>query len=310
LGANSVETWMLNGDPDLPLSRVSQRTFGRGILNPGAKAEIADANTVYFVSSDGLVCRMAGDAPQRVSDSALEEDIQLATHASCFFYQYEGKPFVAVRLEGVTTYVLDIVNGDLPSRFSTFGRANWAPLCAMTISGVPYFGDDSSSAVWAFEDGAITDSGQTEMPRYFSAGIPASGPLGVTNVVVEGNNGSATVETGQSSNPVLEMRVSGDGGRSFSNWRGTQWGRMGEYKRRSRFGPCGTFNQPGFLAEFRMLACAPLRVERVGANESVAGRGNPAGVVPATVSAGSISVGQFLFDVPVQSGLIVLLDDI
>jgi hypothetical protein len=69
LGANSVETWMLNGDPDLPWTRVSQRTFGRGIFNPGAKAEIPDANTVYFISSDGMVCKMAGDAPQRVSDS-------------------------------------------------------------------------------------------------------------------------------------------------------------------------------------------------------------------------------------------------
>jgi hypothetical protein len=39
-GANSVETWTLNGDPDLPWTRVSQRTFGRGIFNPGAKAEI------------------------------------------------------------------------------------------------------------------------------------------------------------------------------------------------------------------------------------------------------------------------------
>jgi hypothetical protein len=82
LGANSVETWTLTGDPDLPWTRVSQRTFGRGIFNSGAKAEVADANTVYFISSDGMVCKMAGDAPQRVSDSALEEDIKLASRSA------------------------------------------------------------------------------------------------------------------------------------------------------------------------------------------------------------------------------------
>jgi hypothetical protein len=272
-GANSVETWMLNGDPDLPWTRVSQRTFGRGISNPGAKAEIADANTVYFISSDGMVCRMAGDAPQRVSDSALEEDIQLASDVSAFGYQHEGKPYVVIRLSGVATYVLDIANGDMPSRFSTQGRDNWAPLCAITVAGVPYFGDDSSANVWQFQEGAITDSGQAEMPRYFTGGYPTSSPISVFNVIVDGNNGSATVETGESGDPLLEMRFSRDGGRRWSNWRAVRWGRMGEYKRRSRFGSCGSFSQPGFLAEFRMLACSPLRIERAGVNESLAGRG-------------------------------------
>jgi hypothetical protein len=310
LGANSVETWMLNGDPDLPWTRVSQRTFGRGIFNSGAKAEVADANTVYFISSDGMVCKMAGDAPQRVSNSALEEDIKLASHGSVFTYQYEGKPFVVLRLEDVGTYVLDVANGDQPSRFSTMGRDNWAPLCATTIAGIPYFGDDSSSSVWQFEEGAITDSGQSEMARYFSAGLPNAFELGVFNVVIDGNNGSAVVETGESADPLLEMRFSRDGGRQWSNWRATRWGRMGEYKRRSRFGSCGSFRQPGFLAEFRMLACAPLRIERVGANESLAGRGNslPAPVTPSP--APPVLPGQLDFSHASQSGLLLLLEDI
>jgi hypothetical protein len=273
LGANSVETWMLNGDTDLPWTRVSQRTFGRGIFSPGAKAEIADANTVYFVSSDGMVCKMAGDAPQRVSDSALEEDIKLASEISVFGYQYEGKPFVVIRLEDVATYVLDLVAGDMPSRFSTQGRANWAPLCAITVNGVPYFGDDTTASVWQFSEGAVTDSGQVEMARYFTGGYPSASNVSIINLLVSGNNGSATVETGESADPILEMRFSRDGGRTWSDWRANRWGRMGEYKRRARFGACGSFSQPGFLAEFRMLACAPLRVERVGANESLAGRG-------------------------------------
>jgi hypothetical protein len=140
---------------------------------------------------------MVGDAPQRVSDDALEEDIRLASHASVFAYQFEGKSYVVLRLEDVATYVLDLANGDMPSRFSTQGRGNWAPLCAMTIAGVPYFGDDSSSSVWTFSEGAVTDSGQPEMPRYFSAGLPSSTNLSVFNLVVDGNNGSATVETGR-----------------------------------------------------------------------------------------------------------------
>jgi hypothetical protein len=310
-GANSVETWMLTGDTDLPWTRVSQRTFGRGIYSPGAKAEVADANTVYFISSDKMVCKMAGDAPQRVSDSALEEDIQLATSASAFFYQFEGKPYVVVRLEGVASYVLDLANGDMPSRFSTFGRVNWAPLCAITINGFPYFGDDSSATVWQFEEGAITDSGQGEMPRYFTAGFPTASVVNVFNVIVDGNHGSATVEVGESADPILEMRTSRNGGRTWTGWRGTRWGRAGDYQRRSRFGSCGSFSQPGFLAEFRMFACAPLRIERVGANESLAGRAvGSSTALPSTAQQSIALEGQLDFSSATNSGLLLLLEDI
>jgi hypothetical protein len=310
LGANSVETWTLTGDPDLPWARVSQRTFGRGIFSPGAKTEVADANTVYFVSSDGMVCRMAGDAPQRVSDSALEEDIKLASEISVFGYQFEGKPYVVVRLEGVATYVLDLVAGNMPSRFSTQGRGNWAPLCAITVEGTPYFGDDSSASIWQFDEGAITDSGQGEMIRYFTAGLPSAANVSVINLAIDGNNGSATVETGESGDPILEMRFSRDGGRQWSNWRATRWGRMGEYKRRARFGSCGSFSQPGFLAEFRMLACAPLRVERVGANESFAGRAVGHYRAPPVPPTSSGTSGQLDFSHASNSGLLLLLEDI
>jgi hypothetical protein len=310
LGANSVETWMLTGDPDLPWTRVSQRTFGRGIFSPGAKAEVADANTVYFVSSDGMVCKMAGDAPQRVSDSALEEDIKLASEISVFGYQFEGKPYVVIRLEDVATYVLDLVAGDMPSRFSTQGRDNWAPLCAITVKGTPYFGDDSSGSIWQFSEGAITDSGQGEMARYFTAGYSERRQCQRHQSAVDGNNGSATVETGESADPILEMRFSRDGGRQWSNWRATRWGRMGEYKRRARFGSCGSFSQPGFLAEFRMLACAPLRVERVGANESFAGRAVGHYRAPPVPPTSSGTSGQLDFSHASNSGLLLLLEDI
>lgn len=276
LGSASVESWVLNGDPDLPWTRVSQRTFGRGIRAPGAKAEVSDANTFYFVSSDNMVCRMA-DAPQRVSDAALEEKIRAAAEAgksiSAFWYQYEGRPFVAIRLKDRGTYVLDIANDHQPSLFTTQGRTNWAVLCATVIGGQPLFGHDEGPQIWRFDPDAATDCGKVEMARYFSAGMAASEPVTISNVIVSGDNGSAKVLSGEQSAPILEMRTSNDGGRTFGPWKATGWGRMGQYRKRARFGSCGMFGAPGFLAEFRMQACAPLRVDRAACNESAAGRG-------------------------------------
>lgn len=270
LGAHSTESWVLTGDPDLPWSRVVQRTYLRGVRDTGCAEEVE--STVYLISSDGMIC-LIQDAMTRISDSALEEKIRTSATAATYSFQYEGKPLFCVRLDA-GTYVLDLTMGNQPVVFSTQGRAQWAPKCAINIGAEVLFGDDASGTVWVFDETSTTDSGNDQHQRIFSAGIPLnSQPQTVSNVVVTGNNGSAIVETGQAASPILEMRTSRDGGRSFTIWRASGWGAMGEYKRRARYGPCGMFGPPGFLAEFRMSACAPLRVDSVRANEILAGRG-------------------------------------
>jgi hypothetical protein len=86
---------------------------------------------------------------------------------------------------------------------------------------------------------------------------------------------------------------------------------MGQYKRRARFGACGSFSQPGFLAEFRMLACAPLRVERAGLNENLSGRAVGSYRAPSVPPPAPDSVpGQLDFSSSLNSALLLLLDDI
>jgi hypothetical protein len=270
MGAHSIESWVLTGDADLPWSRVTQRTFERGVRDTGCAEEIEGG--VFFISDDGMVCALLDSTP-RISDAALEEKIRQSSSATTFWFQYEGKTLLCLRLDA-GTYVLDLAMDNLPSVFSTQGRDHWAPLCAANINAEPLFGDDTDGTVWSFDESSSTDSGNAEHPRVFSAGLAlAKQPQPISNLIVSGNNGSAQVETGEAGDPILEMRYSRDAGRSWSDWRGARWGAMGEYKRRARFGTCGMFHPPGFLAEFRLLACAPLRIDSVRANESLAGRG-------------------------------------
>jgi hypothetical protein len=270
LGVSTGEAWVLTGDPDLPWTRIVQRNLNRGVMDTGCAEEIE--GTVYFISSDGLICRIT-EGSERVSDNSLEERIAQSTTGSTFWFQYEGKPILCIRLDS-GTYGLDLSMGHQPMVFSTVGRTNWAPKCATQIGSLPLFGDDTSNSITIFDEGNATDSGETEMRRLFSAGMPLKdSPLSISNVVVAGNSGSTPFETGGAADPIMEMRYSRDGGRTWSEWRGTRWGALGDYRRRSRFGACGMFHGPGFLAEFRMLSCIPLRIDRVGANESMAGRG-------------------------------------
>ena len=268
LGANTGEFWILTGDADLPWSRISQRITGRGVQDTGCAEEIE--GTVYFLSSDGMVC-VIQETAVRISDAALEEKIRQSTSGSTFWFQFEGKPLLCIRLDD-GTHVIDLAMGNQPALFGTYGRTHWAPKCAVMIGSEPLFGDDTEGVIWRFDEGATTDSGESVFRRVFSAG-QAGNALRIANVIVNGNAGSTPAETGTAADPILEMRYSRDGGRTFQPSRGTRWGQKGQYRRQARFGSCGQFGPPGFLAEFTLEACAPLRVASVRANEKMAGRG-------------------------------------
>ena len=269
LGTNSGEAWVLTGDPDLPLTRQIQMYIERGVRDTGCAEEIE--GTVYFISNDGMVCVIQGSAV-RISDNGLDEKIRKSVSAQSFHYSYEGKVLFCMRLDS-GTFALDLALNNQPLELQTYGRDNWAPKCAVNINAEPLFGDDTSGILWGFDPDSITDSGLSQFPRIFTAGLPLNTNAPIVNVVVNGNSGETKALIGEASDPMLEMAFSRDGGKTYSPWRSSRWGQTGQYKRYARFGSCGMFSPPGFLAQFRMQACAPLRVANIRANESLAGRG-------------------------------------
>lgn len=270
LGISTGEGWLSTSDPDLPVTRIVQRDLGRGVQATGCAEELE--GTVYLISSDGIVGRI-NQGFERVSDNGLEEKIRESSTGSTFHFQYEGKPILCLRLDD-GTYALDLAMDHQTVVLSTMGQTQWAPKCAINVGAEPLFGDDTNPIIYIFDETSSTDSGYDEMRRLFTAAYPLNQqPFSISNIVVSGNNGAAQVETGESADPIMEMRFSRDGGRRWSNWRAARWGAMGEYLRRARYGGCGMFGPPGFLAEFSVLACTPLRVDSVRANEPLAGRG-------------------------------------
>lgn len=269
MGQTSGEIWMLTGAANLPFSRVSQRNLGRGVISGGA-AEPMD-NSVYFVGNDRMVFRLE-EVPKRVSNHGIEERIRASSSWHVFQYSFEGHLYLCLRLD-TETLVLDVATGEWPEA-ETYGRANFAARCAVTIDGTPHFGDDTTGKIWTFGEFGDEDSEAAAFTRLFTAGFPiASGPQPVANVLVDANSGATTLDAGLGSDPKLEMRFSRDAGRTWSNWRETRLGQKGEYSRQARFGSCGSFGPPGALFEFRCTENVPLRISAVRVNESLAGRG-------------------------------------
>lgn len=270
MGATTGEAWVLSGDDLLPWTPVAQRKLSAGVRDVGCGEEIGGG--VYFIANDNSVRRIEEDAA-RLSDPGTDAQIKASATCSAFQFTYEGKTVFCFRLDD-KTYGIDAAYNNQPVEFQTHGRSNWAPLSASNNGGSPLFGDDTSGQVWEFGDWTATsDSDTGYMERIFSAGTPLnSQPLGIANVLVDGNAGDTKADTGDAANPLIEMRTSRDGGRTFGNWASAAWGAKGDYNRQARFGNKGMFNPPGFLAEFRMVELADLRISNVRANEPLSGR--------------------------------------
>lgn len=81
LGTNSTEVWYPTGDLDAPFARVQGRLFDRGVWG-GTDAQIKDS--VMLVDNDGIVYRITGGGPQRVSNNSIEERIREAIILASF----------------------------------------------------------------------------------------------------------------------------------------------------------------------------------------------------------------------------------
>jgi hypothetical protein len=271
LGSSSGEVWQLTGAAALPFSRISQRQLGRGVIATGC-AQAMD-NTVFFVGSDRIVFRME-EVANRISDHGIEERIRNSTSWRTYQYAYEGHLYLCIRLD-TETLVHDVSSGAWLEA-STYGLGNFAALCAVTIDGVPQFGMSftGTGEIHAFGAYGTTDGNAAAFERVFHAGMPiADGGKPISNVIVEANAGATPLDSGPGADPRIEMRFSRDGGRTFSSWRESRLGAKGEYRRIARFGACGYFGPPGALFEFRCTENVPLRISRVGVNETLSGRG-------------------------------------
>ena len=72
IGQSSTEVWYATGDPDLPFTPVSGRTYDRGAIE-GTVVNIK--GTLFLVDQDYIVYAIAG-GPQRISNHGVEETIR------------------------------------------------------------------------------------------------------------------------------------------------------------------------------------------------------------------------------------------
>jgi hypothetical protein len=265
-GSQSVAFWSPNANAGAtdPAFLPSLGTgYQRGCA---ARDTIAFAdNALFWLGENGVVYR-TGSAPTRISSSSIEDKLrQCADLAQCsaIVATFEGHEFYILNVPGIGSYAYDISRigatagayGDSYERgewceWASHGRLQFRGRVSAVFQGRQYIGDDHTNEVGVMTVGVFSDFGGA-LTRQASAfikieeGRPRCDSLILHGVMGVGN------PTDPGSAPIVELRYSDDGGRTFSKWRAGTLGPMGRYLTRAYWQRLGLMRAPGRLIEVR-----------------------------------------------------------
>jgi hypothetical protein len=230
-GRESYEVWYNSGDADFTLARASNGFGEIGCLSRFGMVK-AD-NGIFFLGHDGVIYRLNGYDPVRVSTAAIEQAIEEMADKTCFALTWNegGHKFAGFSFD-TATFVFDIAT-QLWHRRQSYGLARWRPLFIARVYDKWITGDFYSNVL-----GELSATTYQEFDQVLRGSV-TSPPVGEDNrriihsrveLVFEQGVG---LSTGQGSDPQVMLQFSDDGGRTWSTekWRGL--GRIGEYKRRA-----------------------------------------------------------------------------
>lgn len=260
-GSKTVEFWPATGDSDLPFAPLPGATFQIGCKATGLAQEFNRG--FIWITSNNEVC--VNDQNNIVSSSDLQVAISKSTNTQLFTFYIDGNEFAAIKLDN-ETWVYSSRTG-VWSTFESYGETNW--VCQCYENG--YFGST--------KDGVLLQWGETNhldlegpLERRVRAWQPlTSEPFNVGNIQVKANTGHTPFITGEYADPVVELRTSKDGGRTWQNWKAKSMGAQGSYRTRLVWGSMGLFGFPGLMVEIRNSDPVDFRLSRISCNHPLGG---------------------------------------
>lgn len=249
-GENTTEIFVNTGAAAFPFERTGNAFIEHGCASPGSVAKLE--NTVLWLGTDdrgeGTIWRASGYTPVRISTDAIEDAIAgygNISDAIAYTYQDRGQRFYVISFPaGNATWCYD----DLAKEWHE--RAWRNPLDGSLnrhrgqvqafFARKQVIGDWEDGRLYTFETDLATDDGDTILRLRSTQAAADTENL---NVVTYGRMqvdlvGGIGTPTGQGANPLMMMRYSDTGGRTWSNTRHGTMGKIGEYWARCKWERC------------------------------------------------------------------------
>lgn len=285
-GRRTIEVWYNSGDAQFPFSRVSGAKIETGCAAAHSIASID--NSVFWIGRDkdgqGIVYRMQGFSPQRISTHAIEKILQAVSDISvlrAYTYQQEGHAFYVITGSDLeTTLVFDASTQLWHERafLNTLGEyEQHRGAVGFFAFGKTLIGDRENGKVYTMSLDIFSDFGNeikrertfshlidentrtrlNELEVFFESGV---GLINDSVSQVIGDDGTVYY-SGQGVTPTVTLYMSDDGGRTWSNGYQAGIGEIGNYKTRAVWRRLGVASQ----MTFKISTTDPVKINIIGA---------------------------------------------
>lgn len=249
-GGKTIEVFRNSGDRNDVFQRIQSIEKGCG-----AKYSMTNAdNGVFWIDETGRVYRANGFSPVRVSDHSVEQYLATVDFSQAFGFTYvdRGHEFYGFTIPDGKTFLYDCATG-LWHRRKSEGVDGWRIACQSRCYGLNLFGDAETGTVWRLDANTVAEGTDSLTRERISGFLHADGqPLFVQTIDLVADTGNAS-QTGDAdeTDPVIEMRVSKDGGNTWGAWKQRSLGKIGAYLTRIRWLQLGRGRQWAF--HFRII---------------------------------------------------------
>lgn len=270
VGVKTTEIWTNTGASAFPFERINGARIEMGTNSPYSVVGVD--NTIVFVGHDengsGGVFRANGFRPEKISTGPIDLKIQDASSPENFVgfsYQQDGHLFYMLTGGGLeTSLVYDFSTREWHERAYLNSSGDFETdlaICHMHSFGKNLVGDRASGNVYQLDMETYTDNGNEIKSLRRFAHIGQEGQRFTVNSLQVDFERGVGLTSGQGSAPVAALRVSRDGGQSWSNEYTASIGALGVRLPRCKWNRLGQFE----LATFEISITDPVRRRICGA---------------------------------------------
>lgn len=271
-GSTSVEFWDFNGSLTAPFALSQGRTYIRGCAAQGSVVKLD--NAMFWIADDLSIYR-SSQVPIKVSTPFIDDRLKAAgpgiAVTTAFQIGIEGHVFYVVNLPTINeSYAYDAATqtwaqwGTTQPNEAEPGLFIGGCAAGQASTGI-FVGSATSNQVWTIDPLNNTDGGIAKR-------VVVDGAIWLTANNVRCNNVAIACVRGvgnsEAPDPIVEMRYSDDGGRSFTSWLQGRLGKIGQYKFKAIWRKLGLMDQPGRLFEFAVSDPVQFVVEGATYNEA------------------------------------------
>jgi hypothetical protein len=256
-GTETGEIYQPTGDSNAPFGRLSGTFVQKGV---GARdSMVIFDNALHWLANDGIVYRLSGYQPVRVSTHFVERRIAAVADITtiCGFVDItDGHSFYVLTCDA-WTLVYDAATQSWAERAS-YQRADWNAWPYVQAFGKRLVGDKQNGVFSALSDDYLTENGKPIRAELILPDIPGRLQFNRLELDLATGEGLGVVATTDGYEPEVMLTWSDDGGATWAQERRHSVGRQGEFGKIVKFNRLGT-SRTIRGRRFKITMSAPVR---------------------------------------------------